>query len=486
MVAGFTSCASDWLDTSPTSSYGSETIFTSVDNAQAALNGIHKAMVAQYNSRQNQSGYTGMMQLVDLLGEDLVYPARSNGWWVNEIQWLGHTNQNNWPALYPYQFFYMLISNANQILDNIDNLNGYDTQRSAIKASALCYRGMSYFWLVQLYGTRYDKSGNNSSLACPLIVNTTDVELPLSPVEDVYNQVISDLDEAISLFKGITWNPTNKADFTLATAEGLRARVALTMQDWSGAETYAKAALSDSKTTLMSQEQWHEGFNDASNPEWMWGFEMITDQTLYFYGFMAYMSWNFNSSNIRGAGKCIFSKLYNEISDTDCRKWCWAGATAPDWTMPTSSFKKFPYMNRKFAVVDYTSSVADACFMRRSELILIAAEAQSHQGKDSEAQSTIYELAKARDTEYVKSSKTGADLLEEILIQRRVELWGEGFRFLDLKRLNLPLDRTGGNHVESVSLQMQVAAGADEWRFKIPLSEIEANQQIPANINEIR
>ena len=38
---------------------------------------------------------------------------------------------------------------------------------------------------------------------------------------------------------------------------------------------------------------------------------------------------------------------------------------------------------------------------------------------------------------------TGAKLADEIMTHRRIELWGEGFRWFDLKRLGLPLDRTG-------------------------------------------
>lgn len=55
--------------------------------------------------------------------------------------------------------------------------------------------------------------------------------------------------------------------------------------------------------------------------------------------------------------------------------------------------------------------------------------------------------AKNRDASYTLSTNTGQALIDEIMVQRRVELWGEGFRFLDLKRLNLPLDRTVGFYV---------------------------------------
>ncbi len=485
ILVGVTSCSKDFLNTAPTSSYDAGMIFTTTDNAKYAINGMHKAMVAQYNSRQNQSGYTGMQILMDVLGEDVVFPTRGNGWWVNELQWLGHTDENNWPTLYPYRFFYKLIANANMILDNVDNTVGPEGDKIMIKGQALAYRGLSYFWLVQLYGKRYVAGGDNTSLAVPLVIDSKEVEKPLETVDKIYAQVITDLETSITLLQDPknTFKSPSKADFTVPIVQGLRARVALVMQDWVKAEQYAVASLTKSTSTLMSQADYTAGFNNATNPEWMWGFEMISDQTLYFYGYMAYMSWNFNSTNIRTCPKCINSKLYAEISGTDIRKTLW-DPTGKAWTMPRTTYTKKPYMNRKFQVLDPASSVADAVYMRRAEMLLIAAEAQAMQNKAADAQNNLFTLLKARDNSYVKSSSTGATLLKEIHTQRRIELWGEGHRWLDLKRLNLSLDRNGANHDAAVSLTMSVPAGDARWKFKIPKNEIDANKQIPKNINQ--
>jgi len=54
-------------------------------------------------------------------------------------------------------------------------------------------------------------------------------------------------------------------------------------------------------------------------------------------------------------------------------------------------------------------------------------------------------LLKERDPEYKDLGNTGAKLADAIMTHRRIELWGEGFRWFDLKRLGLPLDRTGSN-----------------------------------------
>ena len=86
-----------------------------------------------------------------------------------------------------------------------------------------------------------------------------------------------------------------------------------------------------------------------------------------------------------------------------------------------------------------------------------------------------------RDPSYKQSSSTGATLIDEILFNRRIELWGEGFRFLDLKRLNLPLNRNGANHNTAVAVLFDVPAGDPRWEFLIPRRELDSNKAVTQN-----
>src|SRR5690625_6802734 len=85
-------------------------------------------------------------------------------------------------------------------------------------------------------------------------------------------------------------------------------------------------------------------------------------------------------------------------------------------------------MTRKFMLANPGNSNGDLAFMRAAEMVLIEAEALAAQGNDNDAADVLYILANARDPEYEKSTNTGEKLMEEILIQRRIELWAEGFR----------------------------------------------------------
>lgn len=474
------SCSETYLDTIPTDSYSESFMFENAENAMIALNGIHRSMYKQYGS-MNRAGYSSLMIGVDALGEDFVLP--STGWWVSQAKWEEHTNPNSPWNEWVYSFLYATIRNSNAIINQIDGLSGDAKFKNQIKGEALTYRALSHFWLVQLYGKRYSSETLNEQTV-PLMLEVTLDPQPMSTVKAVYDQVLADFKAAEELLKEGTPGVYNKSHFSVAVVQGWLARYYLTIKDWTNASSYAVKAIASAKAggaKLMDQADYKKGFSDASNPEWLWSSLVRADQTLYFYSYFAFVSYNFSSTNIRTCPKVMNNNIYNEISDTDVRKWCWVpNPTATTFPLPTSSFKRYPYMNRKFAVLDQSSSVGDVPNMRLAELYLIDAEAKANLGQGSAAD-VLFELMKARDTEAVKSTKTGDALLQDILVQRRIELWGEGFRFLDLKRLGLPLNREDSNNDPVVVVTMKVPANSNKWLWQFPQTEINANPNIVQN-----
>ncbi|MCH7397364.1 RagB/SusD family nutrient uptake outer membrane protein [Belliella sp. DSM 107340] len=479
----FVSCDEDFLNEIPTDAVSEELVFTNISNAWAAINGIHRSLYVRYDS-QGQPGEGGVMMYREVLAEDVVLTTQGNGWHVGNSRWLNHMNENNGDVRFVWRFYYLLIANANMIIANIDDTPGAQSEKDEIKGQAYAYRAWAHWSLVQMFAERYDAGGANTQLGVPLALEPITEGGPRNTVAEVYEQVNADLDVAISL---LTERRNNKSHFNQAIVRGVKARVALTQGNYALAAQLANQARSG--YALMSQDQLYEGFNDVGNPEWMWGSAQQDDQQTFFASFFAYMSLNFNSTNIRQNPKAINSTLYAQISDTDARKGLWdpnAGtASLRDPfidEMTLSSFAKINYMNRKFLAQANASSVGDVPYMRAAEMYLIEAEALARAGQNGPAQDVLFELASARDDAYTKSTSTGQTLINEILIQRRVELWGEGFRWYDLKRLNLPLDRTGANHVASVINQkFTEPAGSPRWQWKIPLDELNANEFMVQN-----
>lgn len=551
-LMGLVSCKKSFLDTVPTDNVAAASAFNTTADALLVLNGMHRAMYAR--ETQGDYGYPSMIIYNDMLGDDLVMTTTGNGWYNSEYKWQSHRSENSTLVSYAYRFYYRIIANANLILANIDNAKGAAADKNFIKGSALAYRAFCHFNLVQLFGARYDKTTiPNTQLGVPLMVKPTSEGQARATVEEVYTQINADLDAAIPLMT--TSRPT-KSHINLNVVRGIKARVALTQQNWAVAASEAVAARTG--LSLMSIADYQAGFSNLANAEWMWGTTIIDDQSGYFGAFHAYMSCNYNSTNIRTNPKAINKLLYDALPYGDVRKSLFepsgltlsggsgytsaptvtitgggattqATATAnvaggaitsitintpgvgytsnPTVTItggggtgavtypiiwggelkeisvkpavvPAGGVRK-AYMTQKFRLPgDAPSTIAngDNVFMRAGEMYLIEAEAKARLGTDDAgARTALFTLVKARNPNYVLSTNSGQALIDEVLLHRRAELWGEGFRFFDLKRMNLDLNRNGSNHTVALATTMTVPAGDKQWQFLIPRGELNAN-----------
>jgi hypothetical protein len=159
--------------------------------------------------------------------------------------------------------------------------------------------------------------------------------------------------------------------------------------------------------------------------------------------------------------------------------------TATNFPLPLATYIREPFMSRKFKT-RALPTIGDVPYMRLAEMHLILAEALARTpGREADARAALFVLAKNRDGSYTLSTNSGQALINEILIQRRVEFWAEGFRFFDMKRLDQPLDRTAvPNYVSaSVGGVMQIGAPSTDtrWQFAIPLTELQANPNSAQN-----
>jgi starch-binding outer membrane protein, SusD/RagB family len=476
----FTSCKKDFLDTYPTTSVAAADALLSTKNAYAALNGIHRVMYTQYDA-QGQAGEGSINLFRDYMGEDIVFPlANGSAGHITWMQWNNHRNVNAGDMRFVYRFYYRLISNANILINGIDGVPGLDADKKIIKGQALTYRAWSYFQLIQLWGERYNATTiPNSQPGVPLLLQNTLDGQPRASVEDVYKQINLDLGEADLLLTGyVRGGSAAKSNFSANVVKGIKARVALTQQNWDVAATNAIAARAG--FTLMSKAEYLTGFNNISNSEWMWGSRQIDDHNTFFFSYFAYISANFNSTVLRTQPRAMNANLFNSIPDTDNRKKCWdlTGATVP---VPPGG-AKVAYQNKKFLAQSSSASMGDVPYMRAAEMYLIEAEARARQGQDAAAQTALFTLLSNRDAGYVQSTSTGQTLIDEIMWNRRVEFWGEGFRFTDLKRTNQPMSRVGiPNHLQALILVNTIPAGDKQWQFLFPQDEINANAAVTQN-----
>ncbi|MDY3350782.1 RagB/SusD family nutrient uptake outer membrane protein [Riemerella anatipestifer] len=469
------SCRDSYLETVPTSDISAESITQTADNMMLSINGMHRSMYTSQGN-QSQSGQSGIMIMTDALGDDLVFPSVGNGWYVSAVRWLSIQDENSADVAYPWRFYYKLIRNANVLINGGDNASGSETTRNNALGQAYAFRAFCHFQLVQLYAKRYDGTPNPNGI--PLRLEPNDDPLARSSVEEVYKQINADLDKSIELLNGIS--RVHKSHFNVEVVRGIKARVALVLGNYKEAAEQAKLARQG--FTLMSNSTYKAGFNSLDNSEWIWGSSIKEDQTAYFANFGAYMSRNFSSTNIRQNPKAMNKLLYSKFPSTDVRTQV-VDPTGKHLSLSLpSNFAKYPYTSQKFLAVGTGDSRMDVPYMRAAEMYLIEAEALARLGKEPESKVVFTEFSKNRNPAYVATTATGEAYINEILDSRRIELWGEGFRFLDLKRLNQPLNRTGSNHNSVVVNNVfEVSAGDSRWTFLIPRRELNANPLIKQN-----
>ena len=100
------------------------------------------------------------------------------------------------------------------------------------------------------------------------------------------------------------------------------------------------------------------------------------------------------------------------------------------------------------------------------------------------AHNLLWAIQSNRDASAVKSSNTGDALLEEILVERRKELYAEiGVEWFDAKRYE-----EGLLELETIELEELLALTPDDKRFflKVPQAEIDANDNIDDSVNANR
>ena len=113
-------------------------------------------------------------------------------------------------------------------------------------------------------------------------------------------------------------------------------------------------------------------------------------------------------------------------------------------------------------------------------MVLFDAEAQYQLGNTTGAQDLLFALQSARDPNAVKTTSTGQALLDEILLERKKEFYGEfGPQWFDAKRYNLAITRNDTHRVT-----LTVPADSNLFFLKIPQDEIDLNPNYDERFND--
>lgn len=468
------SCSSD-LNTLPEGDISGEQLNDDQSKPEKILGGIYLDL------RSNGAGGTtshsdfGIMAIkagADLMSNDVIQATNQHlGMFYNYEA----TNASNLASEIVWTTFYARIFIINKLLDDLQT--DTSAKNRAIKGQLLALRAYSYFYLVRFYANDY--KGHPSDPGLPLVLTASNQSqgLPRSTVSEVYGQIIKDIEESILLLDSFA--RPSRAQIDQRTAKAIAAEVFLQTGDYVKAGKYA--AEGKQGIALMTEDDYTTtGFSNINNPEVIWGFHNNVS-TMSIGNYYASFFSMFDNTNEGYAGaaqirKLIDKRLYEAIPATDYRKKVFNGSQNASYTF-NGKTKNYPaYVSWKFK--DPSLFEGDYIYIRASSLYYIEAEALARQGREAEARQVLFDITSKRDKNYLLSSKSGNELINEIVLQKRIELWGEGYAWFDMKRLNTPLERIypGTNHTFG-----RFNLTPDKFRFQIPNKEINNNPQIKQN-----
>lgn len=444
--------------------------------ALQALHEVYRSMrTAGWSTTSNTHqtfGISAYNLTAEVMGDDMIIGAQGSGWFWFDAAYnvKSRYTSSNWRSHDLWYAYYTWIGNANLLLKACNTLSG--TMGNYIKGQAYAIRAYSYFMLAQSFARTY--SGHENDPCVPIYTGTDfngSTGQLRSTVAEVYAQIENDIDMAVQLLHGTTQQ--NPEHIGYAVAMGLRARIALVEEDWSMAYNSASNAISASGKSVLNVTDFM-GVNDATAGNVLWGAQIPADEVGMYASFWSHMtSYKAYGQN---APKQISKWLYNKISATDSRQ-AW-------WTENTTTNGTDARVQVKFDVKDGTEWEGDYIWMRVEEMYLTAAEAACRLGRTSSAKNYLNALMSKRDPNYT-CNKTGTSLgaltneetgslLEEILIQRRIELWGEDGRIYTIRRLRQGFKRTSDDGWPTQLLLTNRALNDPEaypWVLTIPSAE---------------
>lgn len=252
------------------------------------------------------------------------------------------------------------------------------------------------------------------------------------------------------------------------------------------AADYARKAINEGYSPV-TESQWYDkssGFN-TPNQSWMWAIIISPENWLAkdctWKGWVSYhcpeATYGMSDNSEYQAYRCIDARLYGEMDPNDWRRDTWID---PEFASMDDGDEKREVFDSRFARVT-TYNYADFCaynayagfkfrpgsgngttptignavsvpLMRVEEMYLIEAEALAYCEGPAAGKAALESFMNAyrmkEGTTYSINSSILEDIINEIWIQKRVELWGEGQVWYDYKRRELAIERgyPGTNH----------------------------------------
>ena len=385
-----------------------------------------------------------LLTLPDVLGDNVKLNAGATRY-TRQYQFTPYYNIDIWQAAYRQ------IVSLNEALFYLDKLEETPSVK-ALKGEALFLRAYDYFYLASIYGRMPGRLVDGFDLCVPLVTApffnkggniSEQASVARDKVDVVWAQIVKDLNDAFDYMNG-----NDKGNFpyraSAISAKALLSRVYLYMGKWTESAAAATYVLNNASVKIYSGAQYTSIFSSGAESLWQLHYtepENLLSSSLHsVYGTKddGYRDAE-GYGNGKGTGDATLSVTDDFVALIDQAKDIRFGALRKVkvsgqklwWTIKFNSWQKADLFG-----------LDDVPLIRISEMILNRAEAYAHLNNMTNARKDINDFRGYRGIGDTSVPDSG--LLEEILLQRRIEFAFEGHRYFDRKRLGLDILRPEG------------------------------------------
>lgn len=481
------SACSKKLDLFPFSSIELSQSFKTINDAKAYDNGLFG------NLRGLQYGIYTISQDVqaDQLNASLDFGNR-NG---NPHRWGSSFLADDYTIRDTWSGYYFSLKNVNAAIEgypNIQTTNATDlASLNRYRGNAFMVRAFIYSELIIRFAKAYDPATAATDPGVPLVLRYNPTDQPSrASVKAVYDQILSDINQAATLLSGIA-GAQGSTRFTIHAVKALEARVKLNMQDWAGARAAAETVINSGTYPLYNTSAgllsyWRD---DATRETILQSFvskpqELANTNAIYL---------GLQPANGKFVPDFIPSQwVIDKYDNADLRKSVYfeqklcviQGIDYPNiWLV-----NKYQGNPALFTAATTNYQHAPKIF-RVAEMYLIAAEAAYRQGGANEAAALTHlnTLRVARGLASL-SGVTGTALFNEIKDERFRELAFEGSRLWDLKRWKEGFTRSAPQNLNMINVganynTLTVAANDPKFVWAIPTNDMTTNPGLAGQQN---
>lgn len=425
---------SDELDPQPAQSISEELALTNPENIEAVLVGAYDELGVNDLFGGNTLRNSELLAATN----ELLWAGTFNGpaeMYDKAIQVVNGDVSEVWLEAYE------TINITNNVLSGLDNFEDQD-RADAVEGGAKFIRALVYFELVKFFGLPYEAGVTNSQFGVPIVLNPTrelgaDAQVERNTVEQVYAQILADLDDAIAKLPS-----DNDVFASSGAARALRARVKLQMSDYDDALADANAVITSDQYALVTSS-FADVFNRSDN-----------------------------------SSEDVFAIQVSSQDGVNSMNTFWAtpqfGGRDGDIIVLDNHVALYPagddrgtffYDDGGTFTSKYTDQFGNIPVIRLAEMYLIRAECNIRLGIPYVGDDPLADINLIRDRANAPALISVA--LNDVLMERRLELAFEGHRLHDIKRT--------GSSVGTI------AYNSGQIVFPIPAREINANPKLEQN-----